>query len=310
MASLGPGVDNGFFSTTEVRPRSRPAQSTSRLIALPKNHYQKPPNLGAGFSALDLRGHDRPIRANLVADEISTETFRIAIETWGESVLYAASATWIEHKSDARECIFGEFDTQDGSTDPAKNATAPKARMTRKNAVHTEPTPQQYSKSFFFPTPFKGPPQVVCWLNRLDLASGSDTDYKIRAYASDITDESFVAHLDTWDQGILNGAAMCWIAFPRDKKHVDSGIFSTHDVRKIYDPRAKNSKRVKFKQKFGRKPTVLVALNEINMAGNADLRVKAYVDEVDHSGFRWHLDSWSESTLYAASASWIALGFA
>lgn len=47
----------------------------------------------------------------------------------------------------------------------------------------------------------------------------------------------------------------------------------------------------------------------LDMAGNADLRVKVDVDEVSKDGFRWHLDTWGDSTLYAAGASWIALGF-
>ncbi|TKA68258.1 hypothetical protein B0A49_08020 [Cryomyces minteri] len=110
---------------------------------------------------------------------------------------------------------------------------------------------------------------------------------------------------------VLNGAAMCWIAFPRNKACVASGSFSTSDVRSWSNPRPKNSARVAFpKGAFTKPPTVLVALNSLDMAGNSDLRIKASVDEVTSEGFRWHLDTWDDSTLYAAEASWIALGFA
>lgn len=300
--------DDGHFDTTEVRQEDKPSLSTSRLIAFPRNHYTQAPNLAAGLSSLDI-SCDGPIRANLIADNLTKDTFRIAVETWGNSTLYSAGATWIEHKATAKDCVFGQFDTQDASQAPAKSATAPKAGITRKHAVQTDPTPKKYTKSFEFPRAFSEPPEIVCWLNRLDLGSGSDHNYKVRAFADEVDPEGFTAHLNTWDDGELNGAALCWIAFARRKRHVDSGRLSTTDVRKRTQPRPKTSARVKFRQRFEVVPTVLAALNMMDAAGNADLRVHLTIDSVDREGFRWTLESWNDSTLYAASASWIALGY-
>ncbi|KAK5019790.1 hypothetical protein BJ546DRAFT_1000012 [Cryomyces antarcticus] len=294
-----PGPDNGFFSTEEVRPRHKPALTTSRIIAFPKNHYQKPPNLAAGFSGLDL-SCEKPIRANLVADSIKPSSFKITIETWADSVLHAASATWIEHKANARDCHFGQFDTRDVDAAP-KGAAGTPASMTAPR--------KETSKEIAFHTPFREAPQVVCWLNRIDMGSGDDANYRINAYATNVTARSFVAHIDTWGDSVLNGAAMCWIAFPRNKACVASGTFSTSDVRSWSNPRPKNTARATFpKRAFAKPPTVLVALNSLDMAGNSDLRIRASADEVTSEGFRWHLDTWDDSTLYAAEASWIALG--
>ncbi|KAK5125358.1 hypothetical protein LTR85_000467 [Meristemomyces frigidus] len=300
--------DTGHFSTNEVRDSEEPCLSTSRLIAFPKNHYKQPPNLAAGFSSLDV-SCEGPVRANLVADSITASSFRIAVETWGDSALFEASATWVEHKATAKETIFGQFDTQTDEP-PVAASTAPRARVTKKHLVQTDPVPRKYGKPFFFPRPFSEPPEVVCWLNRLDLTSSPEHNYKVRAFADGVTTEGFTGHLNTWDDGELHGAAMCWIAFPKRKKHVDSGRFSTNDVRKRTSPRPKTSAKVKFKQRFQRVPTVLAALNMIDAAGNADLRVKLSITEVDLEGFRWTLETWDDSTLYGAGASWIALGFA
>ncbi|KAK5135479.1 hypothetical protein LTR08_005267 [Meristemomyces frigidus] len=300
--------DDGHFSTIEVREREEPCLSTSRLIAFRKNQYTVPANLAAGFSSLDI-SCEGPIRANLIADSITTSAFRIAVETWGHSTLFEAGATWIEHKATAKDCVFGQFDTQDLSEAPAASATAPRAKTTKRHLVLTEPVPRKYGKPFFFPKAFREPPEVVCWLNRLDLASGMEHNYKVRAFADGVDAEGFTAHLNTWDDGELNGAAMCWIAFPRGKRHVDSGRFSTNDVRKRTNPRPKTTGKVKFKQRFDQVPTVLAALNTIDAAANADLRVKVSVSEVDREGFRWNLETWDDSTLYSAGASWIALGF-
>lgn len=298
LAKAGP--DTGFFSTEEVRPSSKPTKSTSRTISLPKTsngpYYKKPPNLAAGFRSLHL-SHEAPVRANLVADKITCDDFRITLETWGNSTLYSASATWMEHKADSKDCLFGQFDTQENASPAASKAKTP---------THQ----QEHSSHITFPRPFAEPPEIICWLNRIDMASGSDRNWRIRAYASTITPTSFTAHIDAWSDSVLHGAAMCWIAYPARKTRVASGSFSTQDVRSWSNPKPKNSAVVKFKEGVFRKPpTVLVALNMLDMAGNADLRVAVDAEQVGPEGFRWRLDTQGDSTLYAAGASWIALGF-
>lgn len=290
-----PGPDTGIFNTEEVRPTTKPCLSTSRTIAFPRNHYKKPPHLAAGFRSLHL-SHETNARANLVADNITTDSFQITLETWGESTMYAASATWIETKANVKECLFGEFDTQDLADAPEnKNSQAQR----------------ENSKKIRFRRPFKKDCEVICWLNRLDMAGG-ESNYRIRAYASDVTREGFIAHIDTWADSVLNGAAMCWIAFPKNKKHVQSGSFNTSDVRSWSNPKPNNSSTIKFQEASfdpDRTPTVLAGLNTLDMAGNADLRIGVDIDEVTNHGFRWHLDTAGDSTLYSAGASWIALGF-
>jgi len=320
-----PARDLGYFSTEEVRPRSKPSPITSRVIAFPRNHYKEPPNVAGGFKLLDLGCKAPGVRANLVGSDISTESFQIALETWDAGVLYAASAQWIEHKAGSRECHFGQFDTRDVKKRSSSSSTARNGVVKKKEQGEEQeeenggdrqplqiPQQQEWSKRFKFPSKSRGqePPAVVCWLNRLDLENGGERNWRINAYATDISSDAATFHIDTWGDSILNGAAMCWITFPRDKKKVDSGSFSTSDVRPWHEARAKNSKRVRFKEGWFRKPpTVLVALNMFDMAGNADLRVRVDVDDVDAEGFTWHLDTWDDSTLYAAGASWIALGF-
>lgn len=274
-----PGPDTGIFSTEEVRLRTKPCASTSRTIAFFQNQYKKPPVLAAGFRSLHL-AHETPARAKLVVDNISTSSFRVALETWGKSTLYEASATWIEHKHKARDCQSGHFDTQDNLNEAAKPNSGQKG------------TQRENAKNIRFQRPFIGDCEVVCWLSRIDMAGG-ETNYRIRAYATNITPHGFTAHIDTWADSILNGAAMCWIAFPKNKASVQSGNFGTGDVRSWSNPKPKNSARLAFKEgSFKKPPTVLVALNFLDMAGNSDLRIKVDANEVDEQGFRWHLDTW------------------
>ena len=251
------------------------------------------------------------MRANLVGSDITSESFRVTLETWDGGIMYAASAQWIEHKAGSKECHFGQFDTSDVET--GLKRTSGVRRPPRKLRLNDgeasvnssvvgsecgdgEPRKQrrqEWSKKVTFPVRFNEPPDLVCWLNRLDMATGSQRNWRINAYSTDVTESTAIFHIDTWSDSILHGAAMCWIAFPRDKKKVDCGNFSTSDVRPPYDPRSRNRNRVRFKEGwFRRPPVVLVALNMFDIAGNADLRVRVDVSDVDNEGFTWHLDTW------------------
>ena len=306
-----PGADNGFFSTEEVRPRDKPASVTSRIIALPRNHYNEPPNIAGGFKLLNLSHKAPGVRANLVGSDITPDSFRVTLETWNGGILYAASAQWIEHKAGSKECHFGQFDTSDIETGFKRSVSL--RRAPRKLRLNDEETSannsvtgsecdgsdprkrrqQEWSQKVRFPVEFNEPPDLVCWLNRLDMANGGGRNWRIKAYSTDVTESAATFHIDTWGDSILHGAAMCWIAFPRNKRKVDCGNFSTSDVRPWHDPRSRNRSRVRFKEGwFRRSPIVLVALNMFDMAGNADLRVRVEVSDIDNEGFTWHLDTW------------------
>jgi hypothetical protein len=276
--------------------------STSRAIAFPKNHYRQTPNIAAGFSKLDI-SCEGPVRANLLAENISKDFFTIAVETWGEkAILTSANVAWVEHKASAKDCVFGQFDTR-GAFSPSEIPVA--SPRIKKKALQI---PQKHARPFIFRRPFEKPPHVICWLNRLDLASGPDHNYKLRAFADEVGPDGFLAHLNTWDDGLLHGAAMCWIAFPKSKRNVDCGKFSTMDVRKRTNPRLQTRGKVRFRRAFENVPLVIVALSMIDAAGNADLRVNVMVEDVGREGFGWVIGTWGDSTLYAAGGSWIALG--
>ncbi|KAL1297039.1 hypothetical protein AAFC00_004630 [Neodothiora populina] len=294
-----PGLDTGVFRTEEVRPRDKPCRSTSRKVAFFPGQYKKPPKVVAGFRSLDL-SHEGPASANLIVDDVSEDSFNIGFRTRVKSTLYSASASWIEHKSSARDCLSGRFDTKELRSEDSKEDPNP-----RKGD-------REFAKEIRFKRPFQDECKVVCWLSRINMVGG-ESNFRIRAYATKVSPEGFTAHIDTWSDSVLNGAAMCWIAFPKNKPHVQSGSFNTSEVRSWSNPKPNNSARVGFDEDAfepGKSPTVLVALNMLDMAGNSDLRIRVDTEKVTDRGFTWHLDTWDDSTLYSAGASWIALGFA
>lgn len=80
-------------------------------------------------------------------------------------------------------------------------------------------------------------------------------------------------------------------------------------MRAWHNPRPKNSGRVKFEEgRFKNPPTVLAALNMFEMAGNADLRVKVYVDKVDTTGFSEYQLYLHLSDMDRAAADYVKCG--
>ncbi|QDS73950.1 hypothetical protein FKW77_008072 [Venturia effusa] len=344
-----PGPDNGQFLTTEVRPLTNPTSITSRAISFPRNHYTAPPNVAGGFHLLNLSHKAPAARANLVGSDITKEGFVVGIETWDRGVLFEAGATWIEHKRGGRECGFGQFDTRDvlfggaegggeEGGDKRQRSRAPPRKLRvngRKDSLDTNGIDssyevdhqlkqrQSYSKRIKFPSKLRGgkePPEVVCWLNRLDLQNWRGRGHRLHAFARDVTKECATFTLETWGDSVLNGAAMCYIAFPKGKRKVDSGYFSTLDVEDELQrenggevcgrTRKQVRNRVAFREGWFKKPpTVLCALTMFDLGGEADLKIKVEAVDVDMEGFTWCLSTWDDSVLHAAGSSWIALGF-
>lgn len=248
----------------------------------------------------------------------------VGIETWDRGVLYEAGATWIEHKRGGRECGFGQFDTRDVVLEKGEakringHTKAPrKLRLNgRKDSLDTNGLDssyeidyqhkqrQSFSKRIKFPSKLRGgkePPEVICWLNRLDLQNWKGRGHRLHAFASDVTRESATFTLETWGDSVLNGAAMCYIAFPKGKRKVDSGYFSTHDVEyaeggevgEVGGGRKDVRNRVEFKEDWFKKPpTVLCALSMFDLGGEADLKVKVEAIDVDKEGFTWCMSTW------------------
>jgi hypothetical protein len=316
-----PGRDLGHFSTLEVRPRSASSQIalTSRTIAFPARNYTAPPNLAAGFSMLDLAipspntacpnsfssmssdytactddtdvdSGAMAVRANLVGSDITADGFKIGLETWGGGIMRAASATWIEHAAGAKECHFGQIDTMDDEA-PSRSIEMNKAG-------------RECVRRIKFPVPFRQKPAVVCWINRLDLAAGKGLKYRLATSCSNVSHDSAIVKVGGWgDCTQVNGAGMCWIAFPAEKRHVDWGRISTDGGHSEKENDVQDSpQRGRIRRRRGRErfregwfrnpPTVLAALNMLDMKGDADLRISVRVEEVTRYGFSWRIDTW------------------
>ena len=246
--------------------------------------FDVPPKLALGLNWLDV-ANVANIRVRAYADNITTKTADVHIDTWLDTTLYSGGCTWFT-ASASRNPDFqvGQFCTEDD---------------------HPSDKPQaQTQRRINFDRAYAAPPKVVVWLSQLDMAH--DKHWRVRATATDIDAKGFTIHLDTWDDTTLYSAAADWIAYPANKVGVVSGSYNTQDVRPLDQPQMTNAGRVDFPHgALQDTPTVLIALNSLDIAHDHNLRLRLSADSVSKEGMNWHIDSWFDTRVYSAGASYI-----
>ena len=276
-------LDAGQFSTLEIRPWNQPTLTTTKLKYLWKR-YPTAPRLPLGLTLLDIDAN-KNIRINASATDITPESFTASLNAWADTTLYAASLTYIEAGPAFDYLQTGTFNTQEVG---AWENHAP-----------------QNSKRISFATAFQGQaPKIVCWLTSIDM--DKNYGWRCRAYATDIDTAGFTVHIDTWANTIMYSAGMTWIAYPADQPNVASGSFSTNDIRSWTNPQPENSATLNFSRGFNKVPKLAMALDGLDYDQSTNLRVRLSTSAVTPTEMTWHLQSWADSKMYMASASYFA----
>ncbi|KUI72507.1 hypothetical protein VM1G_07813 [Cytospora mali] len=278
------GLDVAAFNTMEVRPWNKPTKESSKRHDFPKK-FNTPPHVAVGLDWLDI-SNSANIRVNAYVDNVTTESTYVHIDTWWDTTLYSAGCKMFtapaSHNADFQ---VGQFSTQDD---------------------HPWDKPQtNTARHIKFERAYSAPPKVIVWLNKLDMAR--DKNWRVSATVTEIQADGFTIHIDTWGDTTLYSATAAWIAYPANKPGVASGSYSTEDIRPWNQPQVNNTGRANFPAgAFHTAPTVLTALNKLDISSIHNLRLKLSADSVSEQGMNWHIDSWFDTTLYSAGASYIA----
>lgn len=274
--------DAGQFNTMENRPWDKP-QLVYEKIKYYYKKYDSVPQLPVGITSLDI-SQSANLRVRATTSEATNEMFKATLETWGDTLLYSASMTYLE-KSPAFDYIqTGVYNTQE--TRPWR-----------------EPR-EKTSKRINFTTPFSAPPKVVTWLQALDMKK--DTNWRVTVHATDIDNTGFTVNADTWGDSVLYQAGVTWLAYPAGQPGVTSGRFNTQDVRSWQNPRHENSGIKNFDKAFSKTPKVIMALDTLDYDHTKNLRVRLSTSSVTSTGITWHLQSWGDSIMFTTGASFFA----
>jgi hypothetical protein len=273
---------SGTFNTMEVRPWNEPRAANSKEIPFARTV----PGVALGLTALDV-SHAANVRIKAYADHITYQSFQLHMDSWADTVLYSAGCSWLEVAPDDPTFQSGTFNTMED---------------------HPWNQPQlKTSRKISFARPFSAPPKVVVWLNALDMSNAHNV--RIKLSTSDVTAAGFTLHIDTWADSILYCGGATWIAFAADRHDVTCGSFNTQDVRPWNQPQHNHSKQLSFQgTRFAAPPRVLLGLDSLDFDSRRNLRVNLTADEITSSGMTWHLNSWSDTVMYSAGGSYLAIG--
>lgn len=283
------GRDIGTYTTREQRHWFPPVARNVNQITFWPSH-DAPPHVAVGLTELDI-SKDANIRINAYADRITASNMAVHLDAWDDTALYAAGCTWLEDGQEEFQMQVGDFSTQE---------------------LHPWHQPTQANKKWIqFPRAFSSTPKVIVWLKAVDMAK--NFNYRVVAYPSpDISATGFTINIDTWTDSILYAADASWIAYvePEDKARIHSGTGDSQQYRSWSPARLRNGAQVDFPAgTFDRMPkTILMAVNRFDFDCRANLRLKAYADTISGAGFKWHVDSWSDSVCYGVGVSYIAFG--
>ncbi|KAG9025084.1 hypothetical protein FS837_005095 [Tulasnella sp. UAMH 9824] len=218
-------------------------------------------------------------------DRVSNQVYDAHADTWGDSTLHSAVLSILVLKPSNLDILTGEF-----STEQDHPSSQPKSETSRR---------------INFERPFVTPPKVVVFLKAFHTGSGSSN--RVKTYTSDVDAKGFNIHIDTWGDPILYSATAGRVAYPEDRDNICSGTVNTLDVRPWNKPSAQTFRSITFQgPPLFKKPNVFMALNYIDISAERNLRVRTFMEGPNETGFRWHIHSWDDTTLWAAGANYIA----
>ena len=274
----------GSWKTQEVHSWDSPQKTTTKEVTFGEP-FVAPPQLPLGFNELHLSRHAN-IRVIANAENITKEGFTASLNTWGDSILHSAGASWLELAPGYLEFQNGEFSTEDD---------------------HPENKPQNdTSRRIYFTRPFVTPPKVIVFLKQLHMDKSKNC--RVVTGVSDIDVSGFNIHINTRDGSILYSATAGWIAYPSDCPYVFSCTVNTKDVRPSNKPQLLNSKSIGFGGvQFWRTPSVFMAINSLDFDYRANIRIKVRAKNVTPTGLTWHMKSWGDSVFHGSGVSILAV---
>ncbi|KAK4192246.1 hypothetical protein QBC35DRAFT_484691 [Podospora australis] len=169
----------------------------------------------------------------------------------------------------------------------------------------TETSIKEHMKRFTWSTSYSSPPKIALGLNYMDISRA--TVPRVKTFATDTTTTKTDININTYaGDTTLYAAGATWFRHAASDPDFQSGHWSTQSHHPWNQPQTQTAKQITFDRAYSAPPKVIVWLTQLDMNNNANFRVRALISNITTTGFVLNLDTWSDSTLYVAAATWIA----
>ncbi|KAJ7257177.1 hypothetical protein B0H12DRAFT_1015483 [Mycena haematopus] len=172
-------------------------------------------------------------------------------------------------------------------------------------AIHAWDKPTEKTSGVVtLPQTYVAPPRLSIGLKALDIKAGANV--RVKTSITDGDKAKFTAHIDKWSDTTLYSAAIDALVLKPANLDILSGEFNTGEEHAWQHPQLATKHRIEFQRPFITPPKVLVYLKQIDAGNGSSVRIKTYVTDIDAKGFTVHIDTWADTQLYSATASWVA----
>ncbi|KAF8594579.1 hypothetical protein BDV93DRAFT_565266 [Ceratobasidium sp. AG-I] len=280
---MPPPTNKTSFNTMDVRSWEKPQHSNSKDIT-ETVHSTTPPMC---INWLDV-GCQADLRIQSYIDSVATDPKAkvkgvVHIDSSKDTVLYSAGCTWLDVCKHDRDFQFGTYAASDLGGNSCKS-----------------------SPQISFDRPYAKQPKMVVWIQDLDVSNSDNC--RIKTYASNVTTTGFTLNVETWGNTKVNSAKVTWVAHPASRSNIASGEFHTNADRTSYKQTEKkeHSQDVNF-ETFEGIPDVYVGFYCIDTSKGYNLRLKTFAKDVSAKGMKMCIDTWFDTVLWQAGASWLAV---
>jgi hypothetical protein len=167
-----------------------------------------------------------------------------------------------------------------------------------------EKSQKQTSRKLTFAEPFTGTPGLPIGLNYIDM--GHKDNIRLKAYASQLTNNDFVINIETWADSHLFAAGCSWLDIAPEETNIQFGTFNTTEDHPWTKHQKKTTKVITFTQSFSETPDVVVWLNAMDLSNKNNWQISAYPQNITKCGFEIVIESRYDTTIVFAEITWIA----
>jgi len=142
----------------------------------------------------------------------------------------------------------------------------------------------------------------------------TDTDHRVEVFPSNIDKKGFDLCIKTWLDTEVWSVCASWFAYEASRE--ENGIllsgkqsFTSQTPQWRLDKGQGNrvyTRTVSFDVNFGAPPEVFVALSQLDVSNDTDLRLSVQANNIKRGSFDLVVSTWSDTRVYGCNVTWLA----
>lgn len=150
-------------------------------------------------------------------------------------------------------------------------------------------------------------PGIVLGLTGLKIKASRPGDMPgVKAYSAEILADRFTLNIDSCLFSKLHGVGCTWLEIEADNVDFQYGSYSTEEDSSDRNSGLHYTRNITFQHAFSAAPKVVVWLRDIHNIVRGKIYMECLATDINPTGFKLHIEGWSDTRICTAAASWVA----